>query len=218
MVDYAASRRNMVENRVRPNKVTDPVLIAAMLELPRERFLPEELRCIAYVDEDIPLDGGRCLMEPMVLARLLQTAEVRPDDVALDAGCATGYSSAVLARLCDTVVALESDRELAARASAVLAELGIDNAAVIEARIEDGYPKQAPYDVILFGGAIRYVPEAIAGQLAEGGRLVAVVQDGAGMGRGTVFTRHAGSLSGRAVFDSATPLLAEFEVEMGFAF
>lgn len=219
MVDYVTARRNMVENQVRPNKVTDPRLIGAMAETPRELFLPEPLRSIAYVDEDIELGGGRVLMAPMVLARLLQAANPQPTDIALDIGCATGYSTAVLARLCDTVVGIEPDPEMAATAGAVLAESGVDNAAVIEGKLADGYAKQAPYGVILFGGAIDAVPDAIIRQLADDGRLVAVVVDQAGVGRATLMTRSGpGSLSGRPVFDATTAMLPGVERGPAFVF
>jgi len=218
MVDYTTARRNMVESQIRPNRVTDPLLIDAMLDIPRELFLPEPLRGIAYIDEDIDLGGGRSLMEPMVLARLLQLAEVQPGEIALDVGCTVGYSTAVLARLCDTVVAIESDHDLALRASEVLAEIGVDNAAVIEGPLAAGYTKQAPYDVILFGGAVSHIPDAIANQLAEGGRIVAVISDGTGPGAGSVLTRHGAVLSRRPWFDAATPMLPGFAPEPGFVF
>lgn len=218
MIDYAVSRRNMVESQIRTNKVTDSGLLAVMAELPRECFVPEPLRGVAYVDEDIPLGGGRYLMEPMVLARLLQAAAVQPEDVVLDIGCATGYSAAVLARLANTVVALESHSELAARATATLADLGIDNAVVVEGPLKEGYAKQAPYDVIFIGGAVPRIPRVIADQLGEGGRLVAVVAAEAAIGRGTLVTRVGGILSDRPVFDAGTPLLPEFAPEPGFVF
>lgn len=218
MRDFAAARHNMVECQVRPNKVTDERLLAAMSELPRERFLPKPRQGVAYVDEDIPLGDGRYLMEPMVLARLIQAAAVAPGDLALDVGCGSGYSTAVLARLCDTVVALESHAGLAAEATAALAELGIDNAAVFERPLAKGYAKQAPYDVILFGGAIAQLPEAIVNQLGEGGRLVAVVAERQGMGKGTLFVRRSGVVSSRVLFDAATPLLPEFAPESRFVF
>src|SRR5690606_30153493 len=113
MKDYSAARFNMVEGQVRPNRVTDAALIDAMLEVPRELFVPEAVRAVAYVDEDVPIGGGRYLAEPMVFARLVQEAAIEPGDVVLDVGCASGYSTAVLARLAGTVVALESDPELA---------------------------------------------------------------------------------------------------------
>jgi protein-L-isoaspartate(D-aspartate) O-methyltransferase len=218
MVDYAVARRNMVESQIRPNKVTDPLLLAAFLELPREQFLPKAKRGVAYVDEDVELGEGRYLMEPMILARLLQSAEVKPTDIALDIGCGSGYSTAILARLCDTVVAVESSRKLVAEASAVLARLGIDNAAVIEGPLDRGYAKQAPYDVILFSGAVAEVPGVILDQLGEGGRLVAVLDDGSRVRKGTIMTRLGGVVSGRPVFDAATPLLPGFDRKLGFVF
>jgi protein-L-isoaspartate(D-aspartate) O-methyltransferase len=218
MVDYTIARRNMVESQIRPNKVTDPLLLAALLELPREQFLPKARRGVAYVDEDIEVGEGRYLMEPMVLARLLLAAEVKPTDIVLDIGCATGYSTAVLARLANTVVAVESSRKLAAEATAVLSQLGIDNAAVIEGPLDKGYAKQGPYDVILFSGAIAQVPDAILDQLADGGRLVAVIDDGSRVRKGTIMTRLGGVISGRAVFDAATPLLPGFDRKPGFVF
>lgn len=218
MADYAAARHNMVENQIRPNKVTDPRIIAAMAALPRELFVPEESRGIAYVDEDIAIGKERYLMEPMVLARLLQCADIEETDVVLDIGCGTGYSVAVLAQLANTVVALESDRELAAAATRLCEELGIDNAVLIEAELDAGYDAHAPYDVIVFDGAVQRIPEGIRGQLAEGGRLVAVIDDGAGLGKATLVVRRGGVLSRRVLFDAATPRLPGFSVAPGFVF
>lgn len=143
-MDYAAARHNMVENQIRTNRVTDPRIVATMDALPRELFVPKQLRGIAYVDEDLDLGNGRYLMEPLVLARLLQAAELRPEDVVLDVGCGTGYSTAVLARVASTVVALESDSDLAEAAASLLAELGMDNAVVVTGPLADGYPAQSP--------------------------------------------------------------------------
>lgn len=216
MADFAAARRNMVESQIRTNAVTDPALLAALGAIPREKFVPEALRGVAYIDEDLPLKKGRYLMEPMVLAKLLQLAAITPDDVVLDIGCGTGYSAAVISKLANTLVALESDSELAARATATLSDLGIDNVVVVVAPLAGGYAKQAPYDVIIFNGAVPRIPEAIARQLADGGRLVAVV--GEGVGRGTLMTRNRGILAHRPVFDAATPILPDFTPEQGFVF
>ncbi len=217
LMDYTTARKNMVASQIRTNRVTDPLVISAMEELPREAFVPDDLQGIAYVDEAVSLGQGRFLMEPMVLARLLQEAEVASGDMVLDIGCGTGYGAAVLARLASTVVALESDPGLAVKATETLAELGIDTVAVVEGPLNDGYPKQAPYDVIVFGGSVHEIPEGITEQLAEDGRLVAVV--GANkMGRGTIITRHKGLLSRREIFDAGTPSLPGFTPAPTFAF
>jgi len=218
MADSATARHNMVESQIRTNKVTDTRLIAAMLEIPRERFLPKALRGIAYVDENIPLGGGRHMMAPLVLARLLQIAEVRAGDVILDIGCGPGYSAAILARLCDTVVAVESDAKFVAEATKTLATLDIDNAAVIEGPLQAGCAKQGPYDLVLFDGAISAVPESIQRQVAESGRIVAVIGAGAGVGRGSVLRKVGKTLQLRAVFDASVPSLPGFEPATEFVF
>lgn len=218
MPDYAAARLNMVESQVRPNKVTDHRLLEALLDVPRELFLPERLRGIAYVDEDIPLGGGRYLMEPMVFARLLQAAAIRPTDTVLEIGGATGYGAAVLARLAARVVSLESEAERARAAEAALRGLGVANVKVVIGPLVDGYAVDAPYDVILFEGAAERVPPGTADQLAEGGRLVAVVAPPGEPGRATFLTRVGGALSRRIVCDAATPVLPGLQLEPGFAF
>jgi protein-L-isoaspartate(D-aspartate) O-methyltransferase len=218
MVDYAAIRLNMVESQLRPNKVTDAAVLAAFLAVPRERFVPAGLRGAAYIDDALPLGGGRYLLPPMVLARLLQLAEIGPDDTVLEIGCATGYGTAVLARLARSVVAVESDRAIAAQATARLRELGSGNAVVIEAPLTQGHPDRGPYAAIVLGGAIARVPDAIARQLADGGRLVAVVQQPNGLGQGTLMTRAGSVLSRRPTFDAAVPLLPGFQAEPSFVF
>lgn len=208
----------MVESQIRTNRVTDPRLVAAFEALPREAFVGEARRGIAYVDEDLEVAPGRYLMEPMVLGRLLQAAAPQAHDMALDVGCATGYSTAVIARLAQTVVGLECDRSLVEAANRTLNALDVDNAVVVEGKLEAGYQKQAPYDVILFQGAVCEVPEAAKRQLADGGRLVAVVVDAGGIGRGTLVQRSGDSFSRRTLFDAATPLLPGFAREVGFVF
>jgi len=108
-MDFSAARRNMVERQVRTNKVTDEAVLEALAQLPRERFVPESLSAVAYIDEDVPLGNGRYLMEPMVFARLVQAAQLQPGDRVLDLGCGCGYSTAILSRLANQVIALESD-------------------------------------------------------------------------------------------------------------
>lgn len=218
MTDYTAARLNMVESQVRPNRVTDLRLISAMMEMPRERFVPETQRGVAYVDEDLPIGGGRFLMEPMVLARLVQSARVRSDETVLNVGAATGYDAAILGRLAERVVALESDTALVRRATDALGALGIDNVTLVSGALAEGCATHAPYDVILFGGAVEHVPARITDQLADGGRLVAVIAPPGEPGRATLFTKIAGALSHRIIFDAGSRLLPGFQLEPGFAF
>jgi protein-L-isoaspartate(D-aspartate) O-methyltransferase len=203
MSDFAAARQHMVDSQIRPNKVNDPAIVAALGSLPRETFVPERLRGVAYIDEDIDLGGGRYLMEPMVLARLLQEAAPSVADIGLVAGAGSGYSAAVLASICSTVVALEPDPALAGEANAALTALGIDNAAVVQGPLSEGCPSQAPFGVILFDGAVDEVPAAYFEQLEEGGRLAAVLAPDGGIGRATLFTKADGRIGRRALFDAA---------------
>jgi protein-L-isoaspartate(D-aspartate) O-methyltransferase len=208
----------MVDSQVRPNKVSDPAILEAMLAVPRERFVPPALRGIAYVDEDIPLGGGRYLMEPMVLGRLLQAAAIVPGDAVLDVGCGSGYASAVIARLARSVVALEEDPALARLAAGLVVELPLANVALVEGKLAAGCPARAPYNVILINGAVAAIPPGIAGQLANGGRLVAVIQGSSGMGKAVVMSRVDDAFGQRVVFDAGTPLLPGFAAQPGFVF
>lgn len=219
-MDYAAARRHMVDSQILPNKVTDPRVIDAMSNLPRESFVPENRRSISYVDEALSIGDSRYLMEPMIVGRLLQHAEPGEDDLALIVGCGTGYTAAVLAGMISTAVVVESDSAMAAQASQTLADLGIDNVAVMEGPLADGYPKQGPYNLIVFDGAVPDVPRAIIDQLAEGGRLVAVVGGGddRNMGRVVVMTRFHGVVSSTDAFQAGTPMLPGFEQAAGFSF
>ncbi len=218
MIDYTAARLNMVESQLRTNRVTDVALLEAFEQVPRELFVPEELRGVAYVDEDLAVGHGRYLMEPRVLARLLQAARPEPQDIVLDIGCGTGYATVILARLSATVVALEDGGGLAARANEVLGELEVGNAVVVEGPLNEGYANQAPFNVIVVNGAVAEVPSVISGQLAEAGRLVTVVRNSAGMGRAILMQHIGGVVSSRTLFDAAVPVLPGFEVEPGFVF
>ena len=213
---FETARAHMIESQIRPNKVSDERVLAAIAKTPRETFVPERLQSVAYVDDDLPLGGGRYLMEPMVAARLLQTASVKRADIALVVGAGAGFEAAVLAQLARAVVALEEDPELARRAHEALVDLGIAAVSVIEGPLTAGYRSRAPYDVILFGGAVAEVPNEIVAQLAEGGRLVAVVKSAGGIGRATLTTRTGGVIARRVMFDAATPLLPGFQPKPAF--
>lgn len=217
MTDFAAARKQMVDSQLLPNKVTDARLVEAMGAVPREAFLPQSLRGVAYMDEDLPVAPGRYVIAPMVFARLVQAAAIRDTDTVLDLGCTSGYSAAVLGRLAGVVVAVEEDAGLAAQASANLAANGAENAAVTTAPLNAGYPAQAPYDAIVIEGAVEDVPVPLLDQLAEGGRLV-VVLAGRGIGKATLYTRKDGVVGHRQLFDAGVPLLPGFAREAGFVF
>jgi protein-L-isoaspartate(D-aspartate) O-methyltransferase len=217
-MDFAAARINMVEGQIRTNKVLNEALLEAFLRVPRERFVPVAFHDAAYFDDDLPLGNGRALLEPMILARLLEVAQVRRDDRVLDIGCATGYGTAILARLAASVVGVEQDPDLAGQARARLAELGVLHASIVENPLADGDSSGAPYDVIVIEGAVGFIPDKIAAQLAEGGRLVTVVKSGAGMGCATLMNRVQGVLSRRPLFDAAALLLPGFAAAPSFVF
>ncbi|WP_430475500.1 protein-L-isoaspartate O-methyltransferase family protein [Thalassospira lucentensis] len=217
-MDYQIARHNMVENQVRTNKVTDPLVIAAMEEVPREQFLPEGKRGIAYVDEDIAVGGGRFAMEPMVIARLMQCAEIAETDVALVIGAGFGYGSALISRVAETVVSVESDKEMAAAAEVTFQNNNYDNVIVVESDLAAGYAKQAPYNVIVFDGAVAEVPAGILDQVAEGGRLLAVVREAGKVGIARLYERENGVIGYRDLFDANIPYLPGFEPADSFVF
>jgi protein-L-isoaspartate(D-aspartate) O-methyltransferase len=223
MTDFAAARRMMVDGQVRTSDVTDPRIIAAMLELPRERFVPESKAAFAYFDLDIavtePTAGqpARCLLKPMVLAKMVQAAAVSASDHVLDVGCATGYSSALLARLARSVVALEEDDALARLARENLKAVGADNVTVVTGPLTQGWQAAAPYDVILLNGATEIVPRGLAHQFKEGGRLIAV-HGRAPTGQAMLYRRVAGDVSGWPIFDAAAPVLPGFAAPPAFVF
>jgi protein-L-isoaspartate(D-aspartate) O-methyltransferase len=213
-----AARLNMVDSQLRPNRVVDQAILEAFLEVPRERFVPAHLANVACIDEDLPLGDGRWVMEPMVLGRLLQLAGIGREESVLEIGSTTGYGLAVMARLARRVVGLECDPALARQAAQNLAALGVANATVATGPLAAGHPAGAPYDVILFAGAVGEIPEAVAAQLGPGGRLLAVVKSGAGMGEATLCTRVGGTLARRVVFDAGTPLLPGLAPQPSFVF
>ena len=209
MYDPAEARRRMVENQLKPNRITDPRLLAAMGAVPRERFVPPTLRNVAYVDEDLPLGDGRFLIEPLALAKLIQAARIGPEEVALVIGDATGYAAAVVARLAGTVILLVGEAQEAAALDRLLPEVGADNLMVQVGDPRDGLPSQAPFDVILVVGAVRAVPRTLLDQLAPGGRLVTVLADGR-PGEVTVFERTPHGVGRRVVDDAMVPELPAF--------
>ena len=223
MSEYAVARHNMVESQIRPNQVTDARLLRAMMEIPRESFVPASLRPLAYMEEEIPVAPARqgmaqrCLLSPMPLARMIQLAEIERGDLVLDVGCATGYSTAILARLADSVVGLECDEGLAEQASQTLMELEADNAAVVAGALPDGYASEGPFDAILLNGAVPKVPDGLIDQLKDGGRLVTIIAV-QNFGQATLYRNIRGYVNPRPAFDAAGPALPGFELEQEFVF
>ena len=219
MTDFALARRNMVDGQLRPNRVTNASLLSAVSELPRERFLPEALRSIAYADDDVPLGNGRFLMEPMVLARLIQALQVQPGDKAVVVASGRGYGAAILSQLVKSVVAVESDAALAGSAAQTIKDLGIVNIKRTVTRLEDGAAADAPFDAILIEGAVHEIPRTILDQLAEGGRLTTVRAAPAGvLGVAELMVKEGGVTSGRPLFDAGTPALPGFAPAPRFTF
>ncbi len=212
------ARSRMLESQLRPNKVTDDRVLNAFASIRRELFVPEHLRPVSYIDENLPLGGGRYLMAPMVAARLLQAAAIARTDAALIVGAGNGYEAALTAMLARNVLALEQDADLARHARTALVEHAIASVTVVEGPLRQGYRPRAPYDVILFGGAVAATPQDINAQLAEGGRLLAVIKPGNAAGRATIATRTGGVLAQRVIFDAATPFLPGFAPKPAFEF
>ena len=215
MIDFAAARRMMVDGQVRTADVTDLRLLAAMGDVPRERFVPAGKAELSYLDLDLPAGDSRFLLKPMVLAKLIQLADIAPTDHVLDVGCATGYSSALLAQLAGSVVALEQDRALVRAAEQALAARS--NVKVVMGPLTAGWPVAGPYDVILMQGATEIVPATLLRQLKNGGRLSCII--GPGPQRKVMLYRNTdGDLSGRPMFDAAAPLLPGFKQSPSFVF
>lgn len=219
MSSFAAARQNMVDGQIRTSDVTDLRILAAMQSVPREMFVPDSLRPLAYLDLDIALPAapGRCLVKPVVIARLLQAASIRATDRVMIVGCASGYSAAVAAPLAAQVVATESDPALAAQARAVLAELGVANVRVEQVAAVDGFATEAPYDAIVFDGTTEIEPEALYRQLADGGRLAGVFANSP-CSRAVLVTRAADDFGSRVLFDIVTPVLPGLERRPEFVF
>ena len=221
MIDFAALRRTMVDGQVRTADVTELRLLAAMLGVPRERFVPAEKAALAYLDLDVPVSEPgrpvRWLLKPMVVAKLIQAANISDTDHVLDVGCASGYSSALLGRLAGSVVALEEDAALARMAKETLAALGIGNVSVVTGALAGGWPANGPYDVILLEGASEVVPQGLLGQLKQGGRIVCVLGRGPA-GNAMLYHSFKGELSGRPIFNAVAAILPGFAQTPEFVF
>lgn len=215
MADFAEQRTNMVESQIRPSDVTDRRIIRAMLEIPREEFVPTSQRPFAYIDDLVPVNRTgpgtvpRALLAPRTLAKLIQLAEIADTDVVLTVGAATGYAAALISRLAETVVALEEDAEFAETAGRLMEQLSCDNVAVVTGRLIDGYPDEGPYDAIFVDGRVEDMPPVLLDQLKDGGRLVAVEGE-ATFARATIWRRVGANFDAQEAFAASAPLLPGF--------
>lgn len=230
-MNYELARTNMVESQIRPADVTDLRIQRAMSSLPREKFVPSARKPLAYIDNNLEGEAGRMLLAPRSLARLIQACNIKKEDVVLDLAPGAGYSTAVLASLASAVVGVETDEKLVKRGGKILDGLGIDNAAIIQGDIAQGCPSQAPFDVIFINGCIEFVPDTLVEQLADGGRIGAIVEDETGCHACVFFKheristtdgaqnqKHEYILDKLEVFDAFSPKLIEFCREDGFNF
>ena len=217
MIDYAAAREAMVDRQIRPSDVTRYPIIGAMLAVPRELFVPAELRPVAYLGEHVPIAPGRVLLDPRVFAKMLEALNVGPTDLVLDVGCGLGYSTAVLARMAEAVVALESEPGMAAEAEALLGAQSVDNAVVQAGPLEAGVPAHGPFDAIIIEGALEVLPDALGRQLKPGGRIAAIVVDGS-RGQAQLGLMAEDGIDWRRVFDATAPVLPGFAKAKAFVF
>lgn len=217
-MDFATARQNMVNCQLRTNKITDDRILDAMRTIPREQFVPKQRQSLAYIDEDLEIGDGRYLMEPQVLGRMIQEADIQADDSVLVVGAATGYAAAVASRLAQSVFALEENEAMAKQGEALLTGMAMDNVVFVNGPLKDGWKKDAPFNVVIFDGAVEELPKGYTEQLAEGGRLVAVIGAPGKVGRVHVFGKRNGTVSSRPVFDAYIQPLPGFEKEQGFVF
>lgn len=215
MTDFAQRRIMMVDTQVRPSDVTKFPIIAAMLAVRREVFVPADRREAAYVGENLPLAPGRVVLEARTFAKLLDALDIQPTDAVLDIGCGLGYSTAILARLAEAVVAVEDDEARATEAQRSLSAEGVDNAAVVTGPLAAGSPKHGPYDIIILQGGVEKLPAGLAEQLKDGGRIGAVFMNGA-LGVARVGFKADGRITWRDAFNATAPVLPGFEERKGF--
>ena len=217
MTDFAAARTTMVDCQVRPSDVTKYPIIDALLTIPREEFVPPAKRSVAYMGEHVALGRSRVLLDARTFAKMLDAVNIQPDELVLDLGCGLGYSSAVLAKMAEAVVAVEPDEAMANEAAELLAANGADNAMIENAELTEGAPKHGPYCVIMLQGAAETIPAAILDQLKIGGRIVAIRQS-AGMGQCKIGYKRETGMDWRSEFAATAPVMPGFEKEAEFTF
>lgn len=217
MFDFSAARDHMVESQIRTSDVTNLDVLRAFRTIAREKFVPKTQQSLAYGDAHIDLGEGRLMMRPREFAKMIQAAEIMPTDVVLDIACGRGYSTAILAQLCETVVGLEASDEAVAKATEQLVEADVSNAAIVKGDLKSGAAEHGPFNVIFVNGAVSSVPKSWQDQLANNGRLVCLVQNGP-IGQVRVYTKAGNVVGDRIAFDAAAPIIPGFEMASEFVF
>jgi len=215
MTDFSERRVVMVDTQVRPSDVTKFPIIDAMLTVPRELYLPDDKREAAYVGENVAIAPHRVVLEPRTLAKLLDALDIQPDELVLDLGCGLGYSTAVIARLAEAVIAVEEDAGLAAEAQRTLSAQSVDNAAVMAGPLAAGDARHGPYDAIILQGAVEVLPPALLDQIKDGGRIGCLFMEGA-LGVARIGYKIDGTMTWRFSFNATAPVLPGFEARRGF--
>ncbi len=215
MPDFASRRTMMVDTQVRPSDVTKFPIIDAMLFVPREEFVPTAKREAAYMGENLDLGGGRVLLEPRTLAKMLDALDISNNELILDIGSAMGYSAAVIARMAEAVVAVEEDESLIDEAQEALTAANIDNVIVHKGPLVEGAEEHGPYDVIVVEGAVQKLPDTLIAQLKDGGRIACIFVQGA-LGEARIGFKQHGEVSWRRIFNAGAPVLPGFETAVEF--
>ena len=216
MIDFAKRREVMVDTQIRPSDVTKFPVLKAMMDVPREMFVPRDKRDIAYIGESVALGNGRVVLDPRILAKLLDALDLSKDELVLDIGAGLGYSSALMAQLSEAVVAVEEDDGLIQEAEEALREINVDNVCVEQATLAAGAPEHGPYDVIVMQGAVETIPERVLSQLKEGGRIGCIIVE-QGVGKAQIGYKRNGKISWRFAFNAGAPVLSGYERERAFA-
>ena len=218
-MDFKIARKNMVENQIRANKVTSLNVINAFLDVPREKFVPDALQEISYVDEDIQLSRNRFMMKPMILARLFQSLNLNGNENILHVGSNSGYGSAILSRMCSSVISLESDKKLFETSIHTFSNMGFDNVVPLHGSMENGVEKEAPFDIIFIEGSIETEPKSLFGQLNENGKLIAIIRPAnIKIGKAKLYFKISNEIGLENLFDAQVSKLSIFKSKTKFSF
>ncbi len=220
MIDFSQARINMIDGQIKPAGVVDMRVLESFTDIPRELFVPEKLKNIAYTDESLDIGQGRFLLSPIIYAKMVQAAHIRESDVVLDIGSAFGYSSAILSPLVTTVIALEHNKRQMDKATRLWTQLSVCNIALIEGKLPNGVPDQAPYSLIIINGSVSEVPQEIFDQMDNEGRLITIIKEThSSVGRATLFVKNSnGYVSSKKLFDANAPFLKGFDPKTNFVF